>query len=63
LTGCPLPAPELVGFPSDDPILECFVTVRNPLAEAAFGVDAVPEQTLSSRGGIFLDADGKVLRP
>lgn len=60
--GCLLPVPDLEDFPSSDPILVCSVTVRNPDAEAAFGVDDVPEQALNSRTGIFLADDGTVLR-
>ena len=60
--GCLLPLPDLEDFPSTDPMLICSVTVRNPDAEVAFGVDEVPEQALNNRTGIFLADDGTVLR-
>lgn len=44
-------------LPTDAPIAECFVTVRNPAATAELGA-AVPEVSLFSRGEPFLDADG-----
>ena len=46
---------------ADDPVLECFVTVRNPGAVAEIG-DAVPEEDLFSRADPFLREDGSPIR-